>query len=87
MIAYSERLDRALVLAAAVHQVQVRKGTAVPYIIHPYQVALILDRHGWPEDVVVAGALHDVLEDAKCEKPEFRQRLRTACPGPDRRAG
>jgi (p)ppGpp synthase/HD superfamily hydrolase len=79
--AYSGRLDEALVLAAAVHQVQVRKGTAVPYIIHPYQVALILDRHGWPEDVVVAGALHDVLEDAKCENSEFRQRLRTACPG------
>jgi (p)ppGpp synthase/HD superfamily hydrolase len=79
--AYSERLDRALVLAAAVHEVQVRKGTSVPYIIHPYQVALILDRHGWPEDVVVAGALHDVLEDAKCEKPEFRKRLRTVCPG------
>jgi (p)ppGpp synthase/HD superfamily hydrolase len=79
--AYSERLDLALVLAAAVHEIQVRKGTAVPYIIHPYQVALILDRHGWPEDVVVAGALHDVLEDAKCETPEFRTRLRAVCPG------
>lgn len=78
--AYSERLDQALVLAAAVHEVQVRKGTSVPYIIHPYHVALILDRHGWPEDVVVAGALHDVLEDAKCEMPEFRKRLRTVCP-------
>jgi (p)ppGpp synthase/HD superfamily hydrolase len=78
--AFSERLDRALVLAAAVHDVQVRKGTSIPYIIHPYQVALILDRHGWPEDVVVAGALHDVLEDAKCEKQEFRMRLRAVCP-------
>ncbi|MBE3134098.1 MAG: HD domain-containing protein [Acidobacteria bacterium] len=80
MTAYSERLDRALVLAAAVHDVQLRKGTAVPYIIHPYHVALILDRHGWPEDVVVAGALHDVLEDAKCEEPEFRERVRAVCP-------
>jgi (p)ppGpp synthase/HD superfamily hydrolase len=78
--AYSERLDRALVLAAAVHEVQQRKGTTIPYIIHPYQVALILDRHGWPEEVVVAGALHDVLEDAKCDKPEFRTRLRSVCP-------
>jgi (p)ppGpp synthase/HD superfamily hydrolase len=79
--AYSERLDHALVLAAAVHEIQVRKGTAVPYIIHPYQVALILDRYGWSEDVVIAGALHDVLEDARCERPELRQRLRTICPG------
>ncbi len=81
MNAYSERLDRALALAAAVHEVQRRKGTAIPYIIHPYHVALILDRHGWPEDVVVAGALHDVLEDARCEKPDFRERLRDVCPG------
>ena len=80
MTAYSERLDRALALAAAVHEVQRRKGTAIPYIIHPYHVALILDRHGWPEDVVVAGALHDVLEDARCEKPDFRERLRAVCP-------
>jgi (p)ppGpp synthase/HD superfamily hydrolase len=79
--AYSERLDRALMLAAAIHERQVRKGTAVPYIIHPYQVALILDRYGWSEDVVIAGALHDVLEDARCERPELRQRLRTICPG------
>ena len=91
MVAYSERLDRAFVLAAAVHDVQLRKGTAIPYIIHPYQVALILDRHGWPEDVVVAGALHDVLEDARCEKPEFRERVRQVCPAlaaaPDDEAG
>ncbi len=81
MIAYSARLDSALALAAAVHEVQRRKGTAIPYIIHPYHVALILDRHGWPEDVVVAGALHDVLEDARCEKPDFRERLKAVCPG------
>lgn len=91
MIAYSERLDRAFVLAAAVHDVQRRKGTAIPYIIHPYHVALILDRHGWPEDVVVAGALHDVLEDARCERPEFRERVRQVCPAltaaPDDEAG
>jgi len=91
MTAYSERVDRALVLAAAVHDVQRRKGTAIPYIIHPYQVALILDRHGWHEDVVVAGALHDVLEDAKCEKPEFRDRVRRVCPdlatSPDNETG
>jgi len=91
MVAYSERLDRALVLAAAVHDDQRRKGTAIPYIIHPYHVALILDRHGWPEDVVVAGALHDVLEDAKCERPEFRDRVRRVCPAlstaPDEEAG
>ncbi len=78
--AYSPRLDAAWVMAALVHQQQRRKGSDIPYIIHPAQVALILERHGWPEEVVIAGLLHDVIEDAKCGEPELRNRLRAAWP-------
>ncbi len=78
--AYSARLDAAWVIAAIVHHEQRRKGTNVPYIIHPAQVALILERYGWPEDVVIAGLLHDVIEDAKCTEPELRNRVRAAWP-------
>jgi (p)ppGpp synthase/HD superfamily hydrolase len=45
---YSRHFDRALVLAALVHENVPRKGTAIPYIIHPVQVATILLRHGYP---------------------------------------
>jgi (p)ppGpp synthase/HD superfamily hydrolase len=35
----------------------------VPYISHPAAVAVLLARHGFDDEVVAAGALHDVLED------------------------
>jgi (p)ppGpp synthase/HD superfamily hydrolase len=61
--AYSLQFDRALAVAAIVHQSQKRKGTLVPYVMHPFHVAMILERHGYGEALKVAAVLHDVLED------------------------
>jgi (p)ppGpp synthase/HD superfamily hydrolase len=61
--AYSLQFDRALALSAIVHQVQKRKGTLVPYVMHPFHVAMILERHGYGEALKIAAVLHDVLED------------------------
>ncbi len=61
--AFSSRLDAALAFAARAHRAQVRKGTDIPYIVHPVQVALILLRHGFDEDLAIAGLLHDTVED------------------------
>jgi (p)ppGpp synthase/HD superfamily hydrolase len=72
--------DAALILAAAVHQDQKRKGTEIPYITHPVQVARILERHGWPDEVVLAGLLHDVLEDLNPEDGLQRDRIRAVVP-------
>jgi len=55
--------ERALRLAAVGHRDQVRKGSETPYIEHPMAVALILDRSGFDEEVVIAGLLHDLVED------------------------
>jgi (p)ppGpp synthase/HD superfamily hydrolase len=63
--AYSERLDRALALAARAHREQTRKGSDVPYVQHPAHVAILLLKHGFAEDVAIAGALHDVVEDTE----------------------
>ncbi len=63
METYSERYDAALVLAARAHRTQTRKGSDVPYLVHPVHVSVILLRHGFPEDVAIAGLLHDVVED------------------------
>ena len=51
--------------AALWHKGQFRKypGVEVPYVSHIAGVAAILSRHGFAEEVVAAGALHDVLED------------------------
>jgi guanosine-3',5'-bis(diphosphate) 3'-pyrophosphohydrolase len=65
-------LERALRLAAAGHRDQVRKGTGVPYIEHPMAVALILDREGFDEEVVIAGLLHDLVEDTDVTLEQIR---------------
>jgi (p)ppGpp synthase/HD superfamily hydrolase len=67
MNAFSARYDAALVLAARAHRDQVRKGTDIPYIAHPAHVSVILIRHGFGEDLMIAALLHDVVED--CDVP------------------
>ena len=78
--AYSRRLDRAIVLAALAHEGQRRKGTVVPYVTHPFNVSVILDRHGFAADVVVAGVLHDVIEDLDGADDATVARIRTIFP-------
>jgi (p)ppGpp synthase/HD superfamily hydrolase len=60
---YSDVINHALAFAAKHHDRQVRKGTKLPYLTHPANVAVILTRYGRDSDIVVAGILHDVIED------------------------
>jgi (p)ppGpp synthase/HD superfamily hydrolase len=60
---YSDRINHALAFAAKHHDQQVRKGTRLPYLTHPANVAIILTRYGCDEATIVAGILHDVVED------------------------
>lgn len=60
---YSDRINHALAFAAKHHDQQVRKGTRLPYLTHPANVAIILTSYGCDETTVVAGILHDVVED------------------------
>jgi (p)ppGpp synthase/HD superfamily hydrolase len=59
---YSDRVNHAFAFAAKHHDTQVRKGTALPYLTRPPNVAVILTRYGQPEDTVLAGILHSVIE-------------------------
>lgn len=63
MTGYSDRINHAFAFAAKHHDQQVRKGTRLPYLTHPANVAIILTRYGCGDDAVVAGILHDVVED------------------------
>jgi (p)ppGpp synthase/HD superfamily hydrolase len=60
---YSDRINHALAFAAKHHDRQVRKGTRLPYLTHPANVAIVLTRYGRDEDTIIAGILHDVIED------------------------
>ena len=64
-MASSPLLKRALDQAAVWHRDQRRKypGADVPYASHVAGVAITLARHGFSEEVVAAGALHDTIED------------------------
>ncbi len=62
---YSNRYDAALILSARLHRKQERKGTSIPYIVHPVHVSIILMQYGYDEDIAIAGLLHDVLEDQR----------------------
>ena len=56
-------LHRAILFATKAHDGQTRKGTDMPYISHPFEVAQILTAAGCNNFLIVAGLLHDVLED------------------------
>ena len=71
----SPRIEQALRLAAVRHAGQERKGSGVPYVEHVVAVAWILDRAGFGEDVVIAGLLHDLVEDTSTSIDEIRARF------------
>ena len=60
---YSDRINHAFAFAAKHHDRQVRKGTRLPYLTHPANVAVILTRYDQDEQTIVSGILHDVIED------------------------
>lgn len=63
MTGYSDRINHAFAYAAKHHDQQVRKGTKLPYLTHPANVAIILARYQRGDDTIVAGILHDVVQD------------------------
>lgn len=62
---YTSRLDSALKKAAWAHeqQGQHRKGTDIPYIIHPVGAMIVASSATTDEDVLIACLMHDILED------------------------
>lgn len=71
----TEAVWDAIDLATRAHRGQVRKSTGVPYIVHPLGVARLLVEHGLPEEVVIAGVLHDVVEDTPVGLDELEARF------------
>jgi (p)ppGpp synthase/HD superfamily hydrolase len=60
---YSDPINHALAFAAKHHDQQVRRGTRAPYLTQPANVAIILTRYGQDDSTVIAGILHDVVDD------------------------
>ena len=69
------RIEEAIEVAAEAHHGQYRKGTRTPYITHPYAVGLILMEAGCAEAVIIAGILHDTVEDTELTLEFIRERF------------
>ena len=67
-----EDIKRAYQYAKECHDGQIRK-TGEPYIIHPLNTALILTTVYADKDTIIAGLLHDVIEDCGITKEEIEE--------------
>ena len=65
-------IEEAVEFAKKAHEGAVRKGTAVPYIVHPVETALIVALMTTDEEMVAAALLHDVVEDTPVTEEEIR---------------
>lgn len=66
-------LDRAIRLSVRAHEGQFRKEAPIPYITHPFRVALMLASYGFSEPVIAAALTHDVLEDTTVTEEELKE--------------
>lgn len=67
-----DMVKEAFSFAEEAHKEQKRES-GEPYIIHPIEVAEILAELGMDTSTIVAGLLHDVLEDTSCTFKEMSQ--------------
>ncbi|MAF59497.1 MAG: HD domain-containing protein [Candidatus Pacebacteria bacterium] len=71
---YTERIEKAIQTASTLHRNQKRKSDKeLPYVSHLFSVATILSEHTDDEDVIVAGFLHDAIEDTEYTKKELEK--------------
>ncbi|MBN1527860.1 MAG: HD domain-containing protein [Thermoleophilaceae bacterium] len=65
----------AVAYAEELHAGQRRRSDGARFVLHPLEVASLLDRSGYPDHVVAAAVLHDVLEDTDSERSDLEARF------------
>lgn len=60
-----------IIYAVVKHNGQTRKGTNLPYVVHPIAVYSILEDAGYSKKICTMGVLHDILEDTKTSEKEL----------------
>ena len=56
-------INKAKILAGKAHEGQFRKYSGMPYIVHPIEVATIVQTVEHSDEMIAAALLHDVVED------------------------
>jgi (p)ppGpp synthase/HD superfamily hydrolase len=67
----------AIAYARECHAAQTREVDAAPFILHPIEVAMLLHGRGYDDEVVAAGALHDVVEKTSATVDDLAARFGT----------
>ena len=65
----------AMIFASRVHDGTLRKGTNIPYIVHPAEVAAIAATLTDDPEILAAALLHDVMEDCGVSEAELAERF------------
>jgi (p)ppGpp synthase/HD superfamily hydrolase len=65
----------ALAFAARAHGDEQREADRAPFILHPLEVASLLDGFGFDDCVTAAAVLHDTLEDTEATGHEIEERF------------
>lgn len=66
-------LDKAIVFATREHEGQYRKGTKIPYILHPLEAAAIVGTMTTDDELIAGAVLHDVVEDTETTVEDIRE--------------
>jgi (p)ppGpp synthase/HD superfamily hydrolase len=65
----------AIEFASERHAGQRRRADEAPFVMHPIEAGSILERAGYPDHVIAAGVLHDVLEDTEAKRSELEEQF------------
>ena len=57
------------------HRGQQRQADGAAFVAHPLEVAALLERSHYPDHVVAAAVLHDVLEDTDAQRSDLESRF------------
>lgn len=68
-------IEKAAKIATLSHAGQMRRDKETPYIVHPFMAAFILAKYDFPDTVIAAALVHDVLEDTDFREEQLRQEL------------
>lgn len=68
-------LNNAIIFATGAHEGQFRKGTQIPYILHPLEAAAIVGTMTTDDEIIAAAVLHDVVEDTDTTVEQIKERF------------
>ena len=64
-------VEKAVAFATKSNEGTFRKGTKIPYIVHPLETAVIVALMVTDEELICAALLHDVVEDTGVTSQSF----------------